>query len=324
MRVTLTGGTGFLGSFLVRDLLAKGVEVRILARPSAHAGVMRLAGAEIMAGDLADAASLARAVEGADLVYHLAARVGAGTRDEYFATNVAGTERVLAACAEKGIHQLVYVSTLGVFGPVAEGERIDENTPLDSRPELRDPYAESKIAAERAIDEFAKSSRMAITILRPGIIFGPGRPLPIGLFGFRSGYRNFVFGNPEHRFPLNYVENVVDALQAGVARPGAVRRYNVLDDDGLTLGRYHEVKSATDNSVTRFYPGWLLYMGAPITEVLRRVIAMGDMRMSGHQLRRALQDRWYDTRRIREETGWHPRVSLPEALHRTVKAGTSL
>jgi nucleoside-diphosphate-sugar epimerase len=320
MRVTVTGGTGFLGSFLVRDLLAKGVAVRVFGRPSARAGVLRLLGAEILPGDLSDITALARAIDGSDIVYHLAAKVGTAPRQDYFETNVAGTENVLAACAQKRIRQIVYASSLAVYGPVAEGERIDENTPLDDRPDLRDPYSESKIAAERVVTNFAERTGIATLIMREGIIFGPGRPLPIGLFAFRLGDKNFVFGDAAHRFPLNYVENLVDAMQVAVAKGGGFRQYNVLDDDDLTLGHYHELKSAVDRSTTRYYPGWMLYLGGPITEALRRVVSMGDTRLSSHQLRRALQDRWYDTSLIRKETGWQPRVSTSEAIFHTLGA----
>jgi len=320
MRVTVTGGTGFLGGFLVRDLLAKGTCVRVLARPSSRADELQAAGAEIVRGDLHDAEAVARAVDGAEIVYHLAAKVGAAARKDYFATNVAGTERVLAACAQHRVGQLVYASSLAVYGPVEEGGRIDEHTPLDSRPDLRDPYAESKIAADRLVSSFAKASGLPTVILREGIIFGPGRPLPIGIFGFRLGRTNLVFGKPQNRFPLNYVENLVDAMQAAAAQGTGLREYNVLDDDELTLARYHAIQNAADRSTTRFYPGGLLYLGSPITEALRHIVPMGDTRLSPHQLRRALQNRWYDTRPIRHETGWSPRVSLQEAIRRTLNA----
>jgi nucleoside-diphosphate-sugar epimerase len=143
------------------------------------------------------------------------------------------------------------------------------------------------------------------------------------MFAFHLGSANFVFGKPAHRFPLNYVENIVDAMQAVAATSSGLREYNVLDDDDLTLGKYHETKSAADHSTTRFYPGWLLYLGAPVTEVVRHIVPMGDTRLSEHQLRRALQDRHYDTTRIREDTGWRPRVPLEEAIQRTLTAASN-
>jgi nucleoside-diphosphate-sugar epimerase len=321
MRVCVTGGTGFLGGYLVRDLLAKGAEVRVLARPSPRADALQAAGVEIVRGDLGDAESICHAVRGADVVYHLAAKVGAAALKDYFETNVAGTERVLAACAQGGVGQFVYASSLAVYGPVEEGARIDEDTPFDDKPELRDPYSQSKIAADRLVSSFAQRTGLPAVILREGIIFGPGRPLSSGILAFRVGSTDVVFGDPQNRFPLNYVENLIDAMQVAAASGTGLRQFNVLDDDELTLAQYHETKSAVDHSRTRFSSPWPLYAASPILEALRPIVPMGDLRLSRHQLRRSLQNRWYDTRLIREQTGWAPRVGLREAVQRTVDAG---
>src|SRR5271165_5496133 len=131
MRVCVTGGTGFLGGFLVRDLLAKSTTVRVLARPSPRADALASTGVEIIHGDLADADTISRAVAGADIVYHLAAKVGSAAMSDYFATNVAGTERVLSACAQQRVEQLIYASSLAVYGPVRGGKHINEDTPFD-------------------------------------------------------------------------------------------------------------------------------------------------------------------------------------------------
>jgi nucleoside-diphosphate-sugar epimerase len=321
MLVCVTGGTGFLGSYLVRDLLAKGVSVRVLARPSPRADSLAAAGVEIAQGDLRDQDSIARAVKGSDIVYHLAAKVGSAPRDAYFETNVQGTERLLNACAQNGVGQLVYASSLAVYGPMPEGTRIDEDTPFDDKPQLRDPYSEAKIAADRLVSSFAQKTGLPTVILREGIIFGPGRQLPAGLFAFRMGSTDVVFGKPTSRFPLNYVENLIDAMQVAAASGKGLREYNLLDDDALTLDRYHQLKRAADHSSTRFVSGWPLYAASPFAELLRPVIPMGDMRLSRHQLERALQDRWYDTSKMRRETGWQPRISLEQAIQRTLTQG---
>jgi nucleoside-diphosphate-sugar epimerase len=325
MRVCVTGGTGFLGSFLVRDLLAQGVPVQVLARPSVRAVELQRTGAEIVTGDLDNPESITRAIKGADVVYHLAAKVGSlGTRADYFATNVSGTELILSACAQLNVKQIVYLSSLAVYGPIREGERIDEDTSFDERPDLRDAYAESKIAVDRMVAAFARQTGMPTVIVRPGIIFGPGRPLPIGILGFSVGKTNIVFGNPNHRLPLNYVENLIDAMQLAAASGEGLRQFNVVDDDDLTLGRYHEVRRSVDASATRFSSGWPMRIASPFAEALRPLLPMGDMRLSRHQLRRALQNRWYHTRRIREAIHWQPRVPLLEAVQRTVEARAAL
>jgi len=323
MRVCVTGGTGFLGGFLVRALLAKGATVGVLARPSPRADALAATGVEIIHGDLADADSISRAVAAADIVYHLAAKVGSAAMSDYFAVNVAGTERVINACAQQRVGQFVYASSLAVYGPVKEGERIDEDTPFDDHPELRDPYAQSKIAADRLVSAFAQRTGLPTVILREGIIFGPGRALPLGMFAFRAGNTNIVFGNPQHLFPLNYVENLIEAMQAAATSGDGLRQYNVLDDDDLTLASYHALKSSIDHTKTRFSSPWPLHLASPIMEALRPILPMGDLRLSKHQLERSLQNRWYDTHRIRQATSWQPRISLDEAIRRTVEAEKS-
>src|ERR1017187_2135409 len=132
MRVCVTGGTGFLGTALVRKLLAQGVPVRVLARPSGHADLLETQGVEVVRGGLGDPDCIARGVEGAEVVYHLAAKVDTpGRKADFLETNVAGTERVLTACLQQGVGRVVYASSLAVYGPVPNGQRIDENTPCD-------------------------------------------------------------------------------------------------------------------------------------------------------------------------------------------------
>jgi 2-alkyl-3-oxoalkanoate reductase len=324
MRVCVTGGTGFLGTVLVRDLLARGIPVRVLARPSRRADMLEIQGAEVVRGELGDPDCIARAVEGADTVYHLAAKVDTpGSRADFLETNVAGTERVLTACLQQGVGRVVYASSLAVYGPVPNGQRIDENTPYDESPQLRDFYAQSKILADQLAVTFARETTLPITILRPGIVYGPGKQLPVGLLGFTLGKTNFVFGNPNYRIPLNYVENLVDAMQVAVQSAGGqFQQFNLVDDDELTLANYHQAKTAVDKTVTHFFPGWPVRLARPFAEIAIRMLPVrGSVRFSKHQLNRALQDRWYDTRRIREETGWAPKVGLKDALHRTWKAG---
>jgi 2-alkyl-3-oxoalkanoate reductase len=319
MRVCVTGGTGFLGSYLVRDLLSKGTHVCVLARPSPRAGRLAVANVEIVHGDLRDPDSIARAVKDADIIYHLAAKVGSAPRNDYFETNVGGTENLLTACAQNGVGQLVYASSLAVYGPIRDGQSIDENTPFDDKPQLRDPYSESKIAADRLVSSFARKTGLPTVILREGIIFGPGRRLPTGIFAFRLGNVDVVFGEPANHLPLNYVENLIDAMQAAAASSASgLREFNVLDDDDLTLGQYNRLKRAADGSTTYFASGWPLYVASPFAEALRGIIPMGDTRLSRHQLQRSLQDRRYDTSRIRRETGWKPRVSLADGIQRTL------
>ncbi|HEX4542769.1 MAG TPA: NAD-dependent epimerase/dehydratase family protein, partial [Candidatus Acidoferrum sp.] len=150
MLACVTGGTGFIGGPLVRRLLAEGVTVRVLARPSSRAKELEAIGAQVVSGDLGDGERIKKAVEGVDVVFHIAAKVNPpGTKAEFFETNAGGTERILQAALDRGARKVVYLSSISVYGLIGKGERIDETTGFDAAPELRDYYAASKIAADQ-------------------------------------------------------------------------------------------------------------------------------------------------------------------------------
>jgi 2-alkyl-3-oxoalkanoate reductase len=320
MRVCVTGGTGFLGGALVRRLLAEHAPVRVFARPSARANELESRGAEVVRGELGDPEAVARAVRGIELVYHVAAKVDSGgTAADFFETNVKGTERVLAACLEASVRRVVYESSIAVYGLVKNGENIDESTLYDEFPKLRDFYSQSKLAADQLAVSFALKTGLSLAIMRPGIIYGPGKALPLGLLSFNLGKSNFVFGSPDLHFPLNYVENLIDAMQLAANLKGdQPREFNIVDDESLTLRRYHDTKSKVDQTRTRFFPGWPVLAAAPVVDTVMRALPLGGTRLSKHQLKRSLQDRFYDTRRIRQELGWTPKVPLEESIRRSL------
>ena len=293
----------------MRRLLAEGHEVRVLARPSPRADALAAQGVEVIRGDLADFAAIENAVKETDLVFHAAAKVtGGGAREQFFAANVKGTERLLESCLRRGARRIVHLSSIAVYGSAKEDEVIDEATPFDQKPEGRDFYSQSKIAADELAVSFAQKNKLPTVILRPGIVYGPGKPLPVGLLGFRMGRINVVFGAPHQRFPLNYVENLVDALLLSM-KPSSdtLRQYIILDDDDLTLEKYHRIKSDADHTHSIFLPGWPVLVGGPLGGVPRR------------QAQRALQNRHYSSNRIRQELGWSPRIGLKEAIGQALK-----
>ncbi|HXM08100.1 MAG TPA: hypothetical protein VN936_11570, partial [Candidatus Acidoferrum sp.] len=127
---------------------------------------------------------------------------------------------------------------------------------------------------------------------------------------------HFVFGEPEWHVPLIYVENVVDALVAIAEQPfsDGLRDYNIVDDDALTLGGYHLVRNEVERSRTVFLSPAPVLASAAVFGPLARAITPAASGFSTYQLERSLQDRYYDTAKIRRELGWSPRVPLRAAL----------
>jgi 2-alkyl-3-oxoalkanoate reductase len=316
MRVCVTGGTGFIGNALVHRLLNEGDTIRALARPSPRADALEALGADVIRGDLSDPRAIDRAVAGAEVVYHAAAQVNAGGKKDYFDANVEGTKNVLSACTTQRVGRVVHLSSIAVYGLARSHEIVDENTPLDDAHEQRDFYAQSKIAADEFAVSLARKTGFPIVVLRPGIVYGAGKPLPVGLLGFRFGKTDVVFGNSGRHLPLSYIENLIDAIQLAVrARNEGLQRYVVIDDENLTLEQYQSRRAEAEKAQTVFLPGWPVMLAARF--------ARNGSSISLQQVRRALQDRHYSSQRIRQELGWAPKVLLREAISRTLTSTTA-
>jgi dihydroflavonol-4-reductase len=155
--VLVTGGTGFVGANLVRELLADGHAVRVLARAGGDRRALEGCRVDIVEGDLLDAASIRVAVAGARCVYHVAADYRLWARDPsvLYRANVDGTRAVLAAAAEAGAERIVYTSTVGAVGIPKDGTPGDERTPV-SLADMVGAYKASKFLAERVADGLAE------------------------------------------------------------------------------------------------------------------------------------------------------------------------
>ena len=320
----VTGATGLIGSALVRRLSEMGAEVRALVHSPEKSRDLAERGVRIVYGDVGSGAGIAEAVFDANVVFHLAAKVNSSAPlADFLETNVHGTERVLeATAASASVRQVIYASSIAVYGRIAIGERIDESTPVDHSPEKRDAYSHSKILAEQAVAKFAHGNVCPVTIVRPGIVYGAAHPPPAALVGFRAGRTHFVFGQPQWHVPLTYVENVVDALARFAEQPFSegLRDYNIVDDDLLTLSAYHLVRNEVERSRTVFISPAPVLASAAIFGPIARAITSAASGFSTYQFERSFQDRPYDTSKIRRDLGWSPRTSLRAALQASLPA----
>lgn len=178
----VTGGSGFVGTHVVRALLARGRSVRCLVRPESSRANLADLKVETVEGDLRDAASLSRAMAGIDVLYHCAAdyRLSPRAAGEIFASNVSGTENALRAASEAGVARVVYTSSVGALGLTPDGSPADEETPV--APEtLIGAYKRSKHEAERVAREWA-SRGLPVVIVNPSTPVGERdvKPTPTG------------------------------------------------------------------------------------------------------------------------------------------------
>jgi dihydroflavonol-4-reductase len=180
--VLVTGGTGFVGANVVRELLRDGATVRVLARASSDRRALAGLAVEIVEGDLCVPASLRGAVTGVKTVFHVAADYRLWARDpqELYRANVEGTRAILKSAAEAGVRRVVHTSTVGALGIPKDGTPGTEDTPVGLG-DMVGPYKASKFLAEQVALEFARAG-LPVVVVNPSAPVGPWdvKPTPTG------------------------------------------------------------------------------------------------------------------------------------------------
>jgi predicted dehydrogenase/nucleoside-diphosphate-sugar epimerase len=224
----LTGGTGFLGRAVARELVALGCAVRAVAR-RAPAPWDRISGVDYRIGDLG-AASMVEALAGIDVVVHTAAET-AGGWPEHEANSIQATERLLRNAAAAGVRRVIHVSSLAVLSS-AGGRQIDEQTPLLSNSRSAGPYVWGKHESERLAEILAGELGIALRIVRPGAIVDYQNFEPPGRLGKRIGNVFVAVGSPRDRMGVVGLDFAARMLaHMAVNFEQAPAKLNLLDPD---------------------------------------------------------------------------------------------
>ncbi len=182
MTSLVTGATGFLGSHVARQLAARGERVRVLVRPASQSRALECIPVERVTGDLREAASLVRALDGVSRVFHVAAdyRLWAKNPREIYESNVGGTKNLLEAAGRAGVERFVYTSTVATIAVPREGALPSEETRASLEDMIGD-YKRSKFLAEQEALQAAENG-MPVVIVNPTTPVGPGdwKPTPTG------------------------------------------------------------------------------------------------------------------------------------------------
>lgn len=243
MKALVTGATGFVGGAVVRALVDRGIDVRVLARAGADLQNIQNLAVERVEGDLRDPVSLRRSLTGCGQLYHVAAHYALWAKDPsiFYDVNVTGTKNLLEAARDVGVKRIVYCSTIGAIGIPPSGGLGTEETPV-SLEQMAGHYKRSKYLAEQEVLKLAKAG-LPVIIVNPSAPVGAGdvKPTPTGqvIVDFMKG-----------RMPA-YIEtgmNIVDVddVAAGhllaMERGGIGERY-ILGNANLMLREVFEILS---------------------------------------------------------------------------------
>ncbi len=319
--ILVTGGGGFLGGAIVRQLLEAGMTVRTFSR-SRYEWLQR-AGVEQLAGDLGDSEAVRAACQGCRLVFHVAAKAGIwGSFKDFHAANVIGTRNVLDACRSLGISELVYTSSPSVIFDGHDQEGVDESIAYPDR--YRAHYPATKAEAERLVLA-ANGPKLSVVALRPHLIWGPRDThiIPGLIARARSGALRRI-GRADKLVDFTYVDNAAHAhiLAARRLAPGAGiagKAYFITDDNPMPLWSFvnRVLETAGLPPAQGSVPPRLAYAAGALLEVLYRALRLrGEPRITRFLVEELSTAHWYDIGAARRDLGYQPPVQFEEGMKR--------
>lgn len=327
MRILVTGGTGFLGKRLVRHLLSQGQDVCCLARPSSDNDTFRAAvevpdggRLDVVHGGLNRLESCCDALQGCDVVIHAAAAMTGGA-SVMFVNNVVATRQLISLVPRLGVRRFVLVSSLAVYesGTLKQGAVLDERCPLDRKAHLRDQYSFSKIAQEKVAWESHAQGRLPLVVIRPGVIYGPGRGCLSARIGLQFGSLMVRMGGRQ-QVPYTYVDNCAAAIGLTATAPGIEgEAFNIIDDD---LPTARSVLAQYRREVQRLrvvpIPQWAI---GPLSGFCERYHTWSNGQLPAVLTRHKSNAHWrrltYSNAKAKSILGWVPQITFADGLRQT-------
>jgi nucleoside-diphosphate-sugar epimerase len=324
MRALVTGGGGFLGRYVVEQLLARGDEVTTLTRGTYPE--LEAMGVQPVHGDLQDEAAVEAACAGMDAVFHVASKTGYwGPWNEFYGANVVGTQTLIAACQRQGVPRLVYTSTPSVVFDNQPQEGCDESLPYPERYENH--YSHTKAIAERAVIAANGQQGLLTVSLRPHLVIGPRdrHIMPRLLARARKGKLPQV-GDGNNLVDLTYVEDAArahllaaDALTPGSPAAGSV--YFITQGEPVNVWQWiSELLTALEMPPLRMrVPLWMA-LGASIAleGVYRALSLKGEPFLTRFLANEVAMSHYYDISRAKRDLGYKPQIDMQEAKRRVV------
>jgi dihydroflavonol-4-reductase len=322
VKVFVTGGTGFIGGTVVRQLRERGDDVVCLVRTPEKAEELSALGAQLVSGDLGDAEAMRGGMEGCDAVVHAAAmyKVGIPTKQHpaMWEANVAGTEHVMKAALEAGVRKIVHVSTCGIFGNTHR--KVVDETYEHPGKEFTSYYEETKLESHRIVSRMIAEQNLPAIIVQPGGVYGPGDTSQVAdlLQEFFAG-KLVLMPFPEFGICLTHVEDIAGGILLALER-GKLGETYVLSGPVTTMREAIEtVAAASDRKAPkRAMPVGLMKAMTPIGPLVGKLFGQPP------NLRELISSAdgvtfWASHEKASRELGYAPR-GMEEGLRQTLEA----
>jgi dihydroflavonol-4-reductase len=309
MTTLVTGATGFVGSAVARVLAARGHELRLLVRQSSDRRNLAELKAEVVTGDLTDAASLRRAAAGCRYVVHVAAdyRVWVPNPDAMLRANVDGAVAMVRAAADAGAERIVHCSSVAALGQIGDGTPADEATPTNEA-DFVGIYKRSKYLAERAVLELAERDSLPVVVVNPAAPVGPRdiKPTPTG---------KMILDAAAGRMPayidtgLNivHVDDVAEGHVLALEKGTIGQRY-VLGGENMALKDILRLVADVVHRRPPFIrlPEAVVWPAALVMEKLADITGIAPMMTRDH-LKMARKKMYFSSAKAKAELGYVPR-----------------
>lgn len=322
-KAVVTGGGGFVGKAVVKQLLSRGIETTVIGR-NPYPDVEKI-GANVQCGDIRDARFMRKTCKGHDIVFHVAAKAGIwGSYEDYYSINVQGTENVLDSCRQNNIPALVYTSTPSVVFRNNDLQGVDEKTPYAES--FLCHYARTKVLAEKKVLA-ANSDSFKTTALRPHLVWGPGDTNLIPRLVDRGLKKQLkIVGAADNLVDISYIDNVAhahllaaDNLHQSASAQG--QAYFISQGEPVNLWNWINdlFKRLDIPPVTRRISFKKAYLAGTIIEkiylILKKTEEPPMTRFLAEQLARS---HWFSIDNARKDLGYQPKISTREGINNLV------
>lgn len=313
-RALVTGGTGFIGSHLVRELLRRRNAVRCLVRKTSGRRWLHGLDVDIVEGDVTKPASLERAVADMDIIYHVAGIARARSEEEIYGTNATGTANLIKAAIKvnPGLRRFVYLSSVAASGPSSRGKLRVESDP----PHPVTSYGASKLAGEDALLAF--HPRVPVTVVRAPVVIGPRDPSFLSVYRMvRRGIKPILGFRPRFVSMVHVDDLVRGMLMAGENRRAKGQVYHLVSRPRVTYDDLMAEIAATldKRAIPIRVPATLVYPMALLLDMVGKLFGYG-MHSNREMIRRMSPRFWiFDGSKAREELGFEPEMSLQDGVH---------